>query len=646
MTRNIGNALATVVAAGAASCLSAMEAKTETNLPPATVRLHFMGSCATAGTGEKTVDVRLVNLLPAAKGAPAVTARLEGTLRRDDGLVLSSRPSPSLDTLVFDVPEFGLYTLEAAALAADGATNAAASTSYAVVPPVAERPREFGTCVHFQQGKGQYPLTFDLLRLAGFSRVRDDLSWRYVETAPGRYRIPDAADALVSRCEEYGIEPLFVFGYANQACYPTGFQGEPFEQKNKCFPTDDATRRACADALAFAVRHFGARVPAWELWNEPNYADPVKDYLPLLKFAYPAVKAARPEAKLVSGGGRGPGGGIGGKFINDIFGAKAQDFQDGWSIHPYMAPHGPDHGYHAPKSGTIKVGNVEQSMRYLLSRADKNRRSDGKALELFVTEIGWTDAVIPEALQAAYLARAMLLFRRHAQGVPVFFYDFQNDGTEPGNKEQNFGMIRWDYSPKPSFQAIAVAASLLANRPFADALLDGDECRIYGYGANGRADFYAAWNVGKSWRNEEAPDEREVQVALPDGDWTLIDWQGRPLQLRRAPDGRATLTLSNLPSYLVRARSARRPPRKRKACHSTKGEHDEHQENDDRARLRVRPSALRGGHELHGPHRNLGRVGAQQRRRQPRPRTRHAQIHRRVWHRDEESHYRSQRRQP
>lgn len=75
-------------------------------------------------------------------------------------------------------------------------------------------------------------------------------------------------------------------------------------------------------------------------------------------------------------------------------------------------------------------------MRYLRSRADKNRRSDGKALELYVTEIGWTDSVMTEELQAAYLARAMFLFRRHAQGVPVYFYDFQNDGTDKNNKER------------------------------------------------------------------------------------------------------------------------------------------------------------------------------------------------------------------
>lgn len=474
-------------------------------------------------------------------------SRLVGVLRRADGLAIESRRSPRRDALAFDVPEFGLYTLDAAAVSADGSTNAAASTSYAVVPAVRERPAEFGVCTHFAQGKGRYPLTFDLMRLAGFSRIRDDLTWASVETRPGEYRIPDFADALVARCEERGMEPLFVFGYPNRSCYPGGFAGKPF-------PTDDATRAACADALAFAVRRFGPRVPAWELWNEPNCAHPVDDYLPLLKRVHAAVKSAAPGAKILSGGGSGAGGGIGGSFIDAIISAKAQDFQDGWSVHPYMAPHSPDHGYPAKGSPTIQVCSVEESMRYLLSRADANRRGDGKALELHVTEIGWSTSAVGDERQAAYLARAMLLFRRHAPGVPVYFYDFMDDGDDPKEKEHNFGLVRTDFSPKPAFQAVAVAASLLANRRFTDALADGADRRVYGYGRAGKADFYAAWAVGKTWKDEAAPDSIKARVALPEGKWRLVDWQGRVLPLVRSPDGSAALDLSIRPSYLVRVK--------------------------------------------------------------------------------------------
>ena len=503
--------------------------------------LRIVGPLATAVTGRKTVSVRL-------EGVSAATVAT-GVLSCGDVNVASLSPARP-DALVFDVPSCGLYTLEAAAVGSDGVTNATAVTTFAVVPAISERPRELGVCTHFAHGKGAYPLTFDLLRLMGVSRIRDDLAWKAVEHRPGGYAIPGFADHLVSRCEEYGITPLFVFGYPNGKCYPGGFKGKPF-------PTDDDTRKACADALAFAVKHYGRRVPAWELWNEPNYAHPVKDYLPLLKFVYPAVKTSCPDVKLISGGGSGAGGGPGGTFINPIFGAKGQDLQDGWSIHPYMSPNTPDHGYFCdwPPFGK-EVGsavNVEYSSRYLLGRAAKCLRSDGKALELWITEIGWTCAKVNDEQQAAYITRALLLYRRHAPGVPVFLYDFQNDGTKPDDIEHNFGLIRKDFSPKPSFQAVAVAASLLANRPFTDALMDGDDCRIYGYGSGGKADVYAAWNVGKSWKNREAPSAREVQVALPAGNWKLIDWQGRPQPFVRTPDGRVTLNLSDRPSWLVRA---------------------------------------------------------------------------------------------
>ena len=499
--------------------------------------LRIVSPLATAGTGRKTVSVRL-------EGVSAATVAT-GVLSCGDVNVASLSPARP-DALAFDVPSCGLYTLEAAAVGPDGVTNATAMTTFAVVPAISERPCELGVCTHFAHGKGAYPLTFDLMRLMGVSRIRDDLAWKAVEHRPGVYAIPSFVDDLVSHCEEYGIAPLFVFGYPNGKCYPNGFRGKPF-------PTDDATRKACADALAFAVKHYGRRIPAWELWNEPNCAHPVKDYLPLLKFVYPAVKTACPDVKLISGGGSGAGGGPGGGFIDPIFGAKGQDFQNGWSIHPYMSPNTPDHGYAAKGSPTIQVVNVEESSRYLLGRAAKYLRSDGKALELWVTEIGWTCAKVNDEQQAAYITRALLLYRRHAPGVPVFLYDFQNDGTKPDDVEHNFGLIRKDFSPKPSFQAVAVAASLLANRPFTDVLMDGDECRIYGYGNGGKANVYAAWNVGKSWKDREAPSVMEVQVALPVGNWKLIDWQGRPQPFVRTPDGRVTLNLSDSPSWLVRA---------------------------------------------------------------------------------------------
>ena len=41
---------------------------------------------------------------------------------------------------------------------------------------------------------------------------------------------------------------------------------------------------------------------------------------------------------------------------------------------------------------------------------------------------------------------------------PLFWYSFRDAGTNPGDIEQNFGLLRYDFSPKPSFAAYQAAA--------------------------------------------------------------------------------------------------------------------------------------------------------------------------------------------
>lgn len=59
-----------------------------------------------------------------------------------------------------------------------------------------------------------------------------------------------------------------------------------------------------------------------------------------------------------------------------------------------------------------------------------------------------------ELQQAGLLVRMMVL--QLANGVDkVFWYDFRNDGTNPTHPEHNFGLIRFDNSPKPALVAYA-----------------------------------------------------------------------------------------------------------------------------------------------------------------------------------------------
>lgn len=83
------------------------------------------------------------------------------------------------------------------------------------------------------------------------------------------------------------------------------------------------------------------------------------------------------------------------------------------------------------------------------------------------TETGYDNAVgngdgqsVPEAVSARYLPRQYL--HSFAAGIPrTYPYEFFDEGTDPGDPEQNFGLIRNDGSPKPAYTAIRAMIELL-----------------------------------------------------------------------------------------------------------------------------------------------------------------------------------------
>lgn len=83
-------------------------------------------------------------------------------------------------------------------------------------------------------------------------------------------------------------------------------------------------------------------------------------------------------------------------------------------------------------------------------------------MPIWITEFGYTTAQVDktglwrgftESAQAAYLVRFGIL--AVANGVDrTYFYDFYDDGSKAHETEQNFGLVRHDYTPKPSYFAI------------------------------------------------------------------------------------------------------------------------------------------------------------------------------------------------
>jgi len=95
------------------------------------------------------------------------------------------------------------------------------------------------------------------------------------------------------------------------------------------------------------------------------------------------------------------------------------------------------------------------------------RIDSGRAHPLYVTETGWSDSgtvdqSMDEKTQGKYVSR--VLFYDSVSGIArTYLYDFQDDGTDRTNDEDGYGLIRFDGSPKPSFNAVRAIVHLLGD---------------------------------------------------------------------------------------------------------------------------------------------------------------------------------------
>jgi len=80
---------------------------------------------------------------------------------------------------------------------------------------------------------------------------------------------------------------------------------------------------------------------------------------------------------------------------------------------------------------------------------------------LWLTEFGWSVGTgayqVTEAQQAEYLTKAFEQIRSYPYITSASWYSFRNPAwlhDDPSSLEAGFGLVRTDFSPKPSFSAM------------------------------------------------------------------------------------------------------------------------------------------------------------------------------------------------
>lgn len=308
---------------------------------------------------------------------------------------------------------------------------------------------------------------------AGVGMIRADFGWASLEQdGKGAYNrwYLGKADTLVAKAAARGIKVLFTVTHTpcwastapdtmKQGCTGTWWKRGPIERYAPANPAD------YADAMAFLVKHFGPKVAAWELWNEPNAKEffntptPASDYAALVVKAYDAVKAVDPSAQVIAGSLQE----CDWEFTEKLYDNGIKGHFDGFSFHPYSGDRSPVEAT-APHEREHSFSAGVPAIRDVLA-------AHGDARPLWLTEFGWSTADlrggrtwengVDEATQARFLEDAyarMASWDDVAVGTWFNLTDTTNGSSELVN---HFGLLRLDGTPKPAFAAYARAAAAL-----------------------------------------------------------------------------------------------------------------------------------------------------------------------------------------
>ena len=314
------------------------------------------------------------------------------------------------------------------------------------------------------------PARIDMIAATGARVTRLDLFWSGV--APNPVENPEDPadpgydfsryDMILEGLAAKGITPIMSV-YNSPAWAADGQASQ--NPVNPAAPDPDAyakfmTAVATRYGGGFAGRESGRALPAvryFEMWNEPNlsaYLSPqvedgqrvsLDNYAAMVKAAYPAIKAANPEAQVIAGvgGPRGLTSDTGTGALDWLRGLVERQIPlDGYSQHIYPAA--------APTAETMAFPSWS-SVDQILAEIERFR----PGLPLYITEAGYTtaetsfrDVKVTDAEQARYLTQIYALPQVQNPRVrAIVWFNLQDNVNWPA------GLLREDGSEKPSYAA-------------------------------------------------------------------------------------------------------------------------------------------------------------------------------------------------
>jgi len=325
-----------------------------------------------------------------------------------------------------------------------------------------------------------------LISEAGITWIRQEFTWEDIEIhgkgdfEDRRHEPYQSAwnkyDHIVDLADQYDINIMA------RLSNPPAWTRAMTDTVGAFAPPDNLTDYG--DFVEAVARRYKGRIPAYQIWNEPNiypewgeYPINATEYTALLKEGYTRIKAVDPEAIIVMGAlaatieldrvrrydpngwPTSPGGLSDALFLQQMYKVGAAPYFDVLAMQGYGLWSGPTDRRMQPR--------VLNFSRPLYIRDVMVRNGDAHK-PIWLSELGW-NAVPPDSglppiygqvtpeQQARYAALAYQRMEAEWPWLGVGFYWFfkqADDRERENNPQYYFRMVEPDFSPMPVYEAI------------------------------------------------------------------------------------------------------------------------------------------------------------------------------------------------
>jgi hypothetical protein len=344
-------------------------------------------------------------------------------------------------------------------------------TTAAVLAPLAEPvPQDSPVCVDsatswFAANRSARQERFaQLAALAGVNWIRDRLSWGGFQKEPDKLPNKTTYDIAATFQARYGLKVLQVFHDTPGWALNEQLDGK---RRYKRFPRDLRVLYKFCKAMA---QRYKGRVLAWEPWNEANITvfggHTIDEMCTHQKAAYLGYKAGNPDLTVCWNVYAGAGTPL---HTKGVLENQTWPYFETYNIHSYQKPD-----------------------NYLKQFEPAREAACGRPI--WITECGvravaktpkpWSEMSRQDEIkQAEFLARsyASSLFA----GVNRHFFFILGNFHE---REVQFGLLRYDQTPRPGYVALATLGRLLAGAAPLGRWIPEDNPGVRVYAFNSRPD--------------------------------------------------------------------------------------------------------------------------------------------------------------